>query len=832
MTLRADEGSNEIWAGFATVTDKDGVEHYVGKGKSVDAYDGAAVSLNARTNSFYGGLVAGLSNKTEKSSSITVTGTQNYVSSYSVLQNAGDLEDDEQQSFKDVSVISALYAEGVGTEIVLTGRNYLNTYAEYDNKQQLERVIWAYDGANVTVNGFSAISTDSYVKSPNSLDVAIAAGTAVNLTPTKVNEAVDNRAIVNINYQNEGSTKSAISGDILAAYAGEVNIKSNVSSEIARSESAAGIDIQGNLLAGNNGILNVDLGTRGTLTGRADDYGDAGVISEEGHSTSEFFDQAFSSAIYKGGEVNLSMGAGSRWYVTGQSWVTRITGSDEAIGNNTPVIDLISANTDRNKAAHALTVYELSGNAIFNMSLDADRDISDMLYIKNAQGEYLINVIDPVSHEDMYAEGFDGLRFATVGSGSKVKFRAITYDQGVNNVEYEIDTDAYADNKENHYYNGNSIDVTNEKPGSNLVDGFFATNGEPGAQTPATNDVMLLDDEGSTSDQSDTTEEETASTIVDETTNFKLVGRVGQSTSDAGKTIINMSRANYANAVYLDTLNKRQGEMRFSAGKDDGLWARVRYDRIGKDGSFDIDNTMMEIGIDSLSRKDKGEFHTGIALDYMTGDTDYHGVTGDGNIDRYGAWFYTTWLGDEGEYYDFVVKYGHLENDFEIYAPTTGEKITGDYDNEVLSASLEYGKKYQNEKRWYFEPQAQIQYAYVTSDDYVTSQGSEVRLDAIHSLIGRVGVRLGKDFETEKPMTFYVRGDIMHEFLGDQDIYASDATGKLHELYENEGTWYSAGAGFSFKTSDDLYMFLEAEKVFGNSYSGTYTLSGGVKYFF
>lgn len=794
-----------------------------GTGAAIRADANSTIRLYASgSNTLFGSVWATGTDAMDATTSVVLNGSTNTVRSHSAIAGAGDLETDE--AFAGKTIYSAVYAEGANTDVLINGeRNNLFTYADHNNEDELERVIWAYDGADVTINGLTTISTDNYETSPNSLDIAIAAGTAVNLTDEAVNAPVADRATVTLNYRDG----SSITGDVLAAYAGQIDIRGATAQD--------GIHITGNLIAGNNGVLNADIGNGGTLTGRIDDYGDAGVIDGTAHG-SELFDPAFSSDLFKGGEVNLTMGDSSRWNVTGQSWVTRITTSNAAIGDNTAVIDLISANTDRNEEAHALTVYEFNGNAVFNMSLNRDRDLSDMLYMKNAQGEYLIHVIDPVTQADMYADGFDGLRFATVGKGSNVKFRAVTTDQGILNVEYEVGTDAYEGNNENAAYNGD--ETSTQKPGSGLVDGFFENEEAPGVKPAAKVALFaampLSDEAAADAAEGERALEEGGSTLdaVDDTTNYKLIGRAGEETSDAGRTVINMSRANYANAVYLDTLNKRQGEMRFSKGKDDGLWARVRYDSIGKKSSFDIDNTMIEVGVDSLYRKDSGEFHTGIALDYMTGDTDYHGVKGDGNIDRYGAWFYTTWLGDEGDYYDFVVKYGHLENDFTIYAKSTGEKISGDYDNEVLSASLEYGKKYQNEERWYFEPQAQVQYAYVTSDEYQTSQGSEVRLDAIHSLIGRVGVRFGKDFATEKPMTFYVRGDIMHEFLGDQDIYASDATGKLHELYENEGTWYSAGAGFSFKTTEDLYMFIEAEKVFGNSNSGTYTVSGGLKYFF
>ena len=37
----------------------------------------------------------------------------------------------------------------------------------------------------------------------------------------------------------------------------------------------------------------------------------------------------------------------------------------------------------------------------------------------------------------------------------------------------------------------------------------------------------------------------------DETTNFKLIGVKNTEVSDGGKTMLNMSRANYSNAIYI-----------------------------------------------------------------------------------------------------------------------------------------------------------------------------------------------------------------------------------------------------------------------------------------
>ena len=59
-----------------------------------------------------------------------------------------------------------------------------------------------------------------------------------------------------------------------------------------------------------------------------------------------------------------------------------------------------------------------------------------------------------------------------------------------------------------------------------------------------------------------------------------------------------MSRANYSAAVYMDRLNKRMGEARYFAGEDEGIWARVRHDRVGKEDAYLVQNTMFEVGFD------------------------------------------------------------------------------------------------------------------------------------------------------------------------------------------------------------------------------------------
>ena len=757
----------------------------------------------------------------------------NYVGSAAVIENAGGLKKDDSGKFTNTEVVSALYAEE-GANIVVSGeRNEFRSYAaDPTDTGTLERTIWAYDKANIEINGSTLISTDRYEETAeaqkgNSADIAIAAGTAVNLTKDMVNAEIDDaeRAKVTLNY----GANSEIKGDILAAYAGQVDIAAK--SDVTRSNSAK-IDITGNLLAGNNGVLNVNLGNGGTLIGRADDYGDAGMVENSGHGTANeegntFFNPAFSSNIYKGGEVNLTMSEGSKWTVTGQSWITKVdTGNSEHVE-----IDLSATDSALNKTVQALTIGEMKGNAMFTMQLDGDRKVSDMLYMKKANGEYFINLKNAVTVEDMY-NGFDGLRFATVGKGSHATFSAGTYGNGVYNVEYEVGTDDYATSTENKAYNSTANDgrMDAAKPGNALVDNLFKD--EP--QEAAANGIMTLAavDLPEATDSSDTTEDMGTNTgmngeVLSDTTNFKLIDVKSTELSNAGKTIIDMSKVNYSNAIYMDRLNKRMGEARYIDG-DEGLWVRIRHDRIGKSDAFRSKNTMMELGYDKrVDDREDGEHRRGFAIDYMRGTTDYHNVAGDGDVRRGGVWFYDTWLGNKGHYSDYVLKFGRLSNDFDIYSEL-GEKITGDYSNFVYSASAEYGRKKDIGKDWYFEPQVQLQYAHVTDADYTTSQGTSVELDAIDSLIGRVGFRLGKDVGEKS--TFYMKADVLHEFLGDQDIEARDATGLLSTTYENEGTWYDIGLGFSHQFSKGTYMYLDMEKSIGNDNEDTYQFNFGMNW--
>ena len=811
------------------ISAKDAENNIYGKGLGIYAEGASNVNLNAAAgdNELHGAISAtgADTSVTLAHNSVTRQGGSgsNNIYSAAVIDGAGDLDSKEKGG---MDVVSALYAEE-GADINLSGVNNIQTYyGDPNDEHTSERAVWAYKGANITLDGTTNISTYKYEVSPENRDIAIAAGTATELDKDDFTEVALSKvemASVNLNYQ----AGSSISGDILAAYGGEVNIKDNniTTASVGRSGAATGINITGDLLAGNTGKLTVDLGNGGSLTGRADDYGDASTE----HIT--LYNPAFSSNIIQGGDVTLNMGDGSQWNVQGQSWITNVN------TNGNVKIDLTNvAEEYQNYNSHALTIRNLNGDANIKMDLDGDRSQSDMLYIGQGNGEYNIELAELVTVDDMYAQlddntKFSGLRFATVGVGSDVKFNVTAKDQGFNNVIYTVDTDVYNSAEsahENNAYNGENM--TEEKPGNSLVDdllnGKQNASTESGIATLAANDVMLLVDENDTENDNKT-----------QHLNYKLVDMQSDGPTDAGKTMLNMSRANYSNAIYMDRLNKRLGEARYindDPEEDEGMWVRIRHDRIGKEDAFRSQNTMYELGYDKRQECDNGKHRVGFAVDYMHGDTGYSDIAGKGEIDRYGLWLYDTWTGNKGHYADYVAKWGHLQNDFEVYTMTGGEKVTGDYSNNVFSISAEYGRKKDMGNDWYIEPQAQLQLARVTGADYTTSQGTKVSVDGINSLIGRAGFRLGKDFGEEKQSTVYFKADVLHEFLGDQTIRAMDGTTNGWQTvdYENKGTWYDIGIGYAAMLSQSTYAFIDLEQSFGNDNDDTYQINAGVRWTF
>ena len=673
------------------------------------------------------------------------------------------------------------------TVVKITGKdNIINATTAIDNidsgnveiiaseNNSIDGLIHAKNKANTKIQG-----KVNYLKNDNGQSIIWADAGTIDITGTSIIQANSQQVALlannDINNLNQGiitasfGQNSVIKGDIIAKDNGL--IKLNVSNS---NDDISGLIIEGNILAENQGNISLDIGNNSLITGNINDYSYLADLNNQNLKQENL-----------AGNISIDFNNKSRWNVVRQSFISKINTKE----NN--IIDMVGYNTE-NKP-HSLMVKEFNGDSNFVMNLNGNRQNTDMVYLNSGTGNYNVILANAVTKNDI---GQNGLRFATVGDKNKQVFKnAVAYNDGFFNIKYQIASEDYdVNNEENTLYNNgdNSDLLTENRPGNDIINNIFGNN--------------------------------------EDAVNYKLVNIEEKTLSNAGKTILNMTKANYDVAVFMGRLDKRMGDVHYLNKNDDGIWFRLRHDRIEKDLGYTVDGNMYELGYDKLFLRDNGQERLGLAFDYMKGSTSYDDIAGKGNNSRKGIWLYDTWIGDDGHYSDYILKWGHLENDFEIAGTKKLNLIKGNYDNDVFSASAEYGYMKNLKNDWYITPQVQLQLAKVTGADYITNQNTNVHVDGIDSIIGRAGFKLGKNFGDNKKNTFYLKADVLREFLGEQFVSVKDVTSDNEYVgfkYDHSGYWYDVGFGFNIETKKDSYAFLDVERRFGNGNKNSYQINGG-----
>ena len=252
------------------------------------------------------------------------------------------------------------------------------------------------------------------------------------------------------------------------------------------------------------------------------------------------------------------------------------------------------------------------------------------------------------------------------------------------------------------------------------------------------------------------------------------------------------------------TLSQRLGELRNSKG-DQGIWARMSRGEFEYSGAYKNQYNFFQLGYD----KAFGSWHYGAAISHNDGKTTYD--SGKGENKSTSLSLYGTWLGDRGHYTDIVLKQGRLSNEYDNYA--AAGHTHGDYDAWGTSLSGEYGMKVGLDNGWYVTPQAQLTLMRIGGEDYTTNNGIKVNQDTLESCVGRVGFEMGKTISDKG--SIYAKASLLHEFAGNADTYLS--LNGISNSYSQDigGTWYEAGLGFNFKTTDNSYVYADVEKTFG-----------------
>jgi len=317
--------------------------------------------------------------------------------------------------------------------------------------------------------------------------------------------------------------------------------------------------------------------------------------------------------------------------------------------------------------------------------------------------------------------------------------------------------------------------------------------------------------------------------------------------NDPGKTTTAIAGISF-NPIYLSTLRKRLGEVRY--GAQDGLWAKAMMmkDSVGGIASkgYDQDLYGVSFGFDHLVRNtEEGLWLLGANIRQAHAEQDLMDGLGSGKTDAIGLNAYATWANYQGAYADFVLSADHYRQKLS----TVGEKgkITGKYNTLGWGASIEVGHMFHTTRNdlswgpwynsWWLEPQLQLAFYRVEGEKYTLSSGGRIRQKDADSLIGRAGIVVGKKFNygedreeiDRRYSQVYLKAGVKHDFLGDRTVwFGSDRFDG--EVAGKTTFYYGLGGDWQFYERMRLYGQIERET--GDDYEKDYEVSVGLKYEF
>ncbi len=284
-------------------------------------------------------------------------------------------------------------------------------------------------------------------------------------------------------------------------------------------------------------------------------------------------------------------------------------------------------------------------------------------------------------------------------------------------------------------------------------------------------------------------------------------------------------------------LMQRMGDLRLQSGEN-GLWAKFyggEYEMDAQNTNFSTSYKAYQLGYD---KELDGGWNVGTAISYNDGSSTYS-LGGHGDNSVISLSLYSTWQKTDGQYAGIILKGSSLKNDYTVYNDM-GHKLDGDYKTWGASVSAEYGKRFEKQNGFYWDPSVQMTFGRVQGKDYnahsdfLDAQGLNkdmyVSQDSFNSLIGRIGLGIGKNTESSN---IFAKLSFVHEFAGDFTTnYAADGEPAGKTQIDFGGTWYELQLGGSTKLSDNSYLYATYERSFGGDITNKWRLDAGLRWSF
>ena len=283
----------------------------------------------------------------------------------------------------------------------------------------------------------------------------------------------------------------------------------------------------------------------------------------------------------------------------------------------------------------------------------------------------------------------------------------------------------------------------------------------------------------------------------------------------------------------LSDLRERLGEIRYHTS-DDGLWVRAYGEESELSGlaglGFSQKYYGTAYGYDKLMQFDSSALLIGAKGQISHADqTLKSNFSGSGNNDSYGFAAYATWMHDDGWYIDSILSWDHYDQTLRTNM-LDGTSVRGDYEFYGMGASIEGGKTFRFDNNVFFEPQAQLSYYFIEGKDFVTSNGMTAEQDNLDSLVGRLGIVLGKKWQLDENSFIqpYFKAGINYEFLGDLDAVVNDVS--FSDDMQGIRAYY--GVGLDYQARDTVKIYGEFEREDGDNLTRPWSVSAGIRVMF
>lgn len=562
------------------------------------------------------------------------------------------------------------------------------------------------------------------------------------------------------------------------------------------------------------GTINVNTGTAGTAPGtqkvqlNGDVFALSGAHVNMALTTSDSY---LHGIVDNGGTVNMWLQNGATW--TNEARNTRYAEDNEDVGSHgaSHITKFVGGSTAANagiinqKSDQAITIDNYSGHATVNYGT----------MTKNGAG-VTISAAAPQSALTVSGDRA-GLSDREAMETLAKKLTYTGYAEGERNLTGTVKVNEGLTTRSVARTGAISFDAATGEGGLGHI-----TQTSPAFRTMARSyamPVMLAvnNDNGST-------------TFKDDSGNTYTIGSRETSMMQGTKAAMTTSMLAWRSS--MTDMMQRMGDIRM--GASDGIWARTyggkaKYD---KDHAYTSNSFWgAQVGADHALASG---WHIGAAFDYNDGDASYR-YGGSGDPKQYLGSLYGTKTFEDGQYLDIVGKFGHTQNDYSVYN-ADGKKLDGKYSANGYGLSLEYGKRF-GSSHGYVEPQIQLSYSKLGSDDYAGSSnfaGNEkmfIHQDGMDSFIGRLGIAAGK---TTDRSSYYLKASVLHEFDGDTSAtYTSESNGTPITIKQDFGdTWAELALGGTWKIGGSSLFYADITRSFGGDYEMQWKLNAGIRYAF